>query len=335
MSHYPSRTDIVTAMRNPHVSYKSTELVGGSIIQKGSRIIQYAGGYTSVFPFTSKSNGKVAVRLWIADIGDAKKRSQEISNYLKNLNSDYFAGFKYIDDAILINGSLYPIVIMDWVNGCTLKEYINNNISNSSKILALAESFKNMVAYFHKENIAHGDLQHGNILVKADGSLVAIDYDSMYIETLDGMIDTIKGLEGYQHPKRKSNKYVHSKLDYFSELVIYLSLLVYANQPSLWDKYYKTNDLLFSKDDLSEPHNSQLINNLLSSNNEDIKELTVKLKEELNLSDITNLSPLEELLVNKREVTKEGIFDKWDNQPNPPKKKVVTKPITKNITNKF
>ncbi|WP_218599191.1 AarF/UbiB family protein [Polaribacter sp. NJDZ03] len=335
MSNYPSRTDIVTAMRNPHVSFKSNEIIGGSIIQKGSRIIQYSGGYSSVFPFHKQTGSKVAVRLWIADIGDAKKRSLEISNYLENLDNSYFAGFKYIDDAVLVNGTLHPIVLMDWVDGQTLKEYINTNILDTSIILKLAQNFKEMTTYFHKENIAHGDLQHGNILVKSDGSLVAIDYDSMFIEPLSGMSDTIKGLPGYQHPSRNSNKFVHLKLDYFSELVIYLSLLIYADSPNLWDSYYETEDLLFSKEDFIDPSNSKLIIDHLKSTNPRISELTEKMVEELNSTDITQLRPLEDLLINRLKVAKDNIFDKWDKQPNQAKKKQVELPNKNDITNKF
>lgn len=335
MANYPSRTDIVTAMRNPLVSFKSNEIIGGSVIQKGSRITQYSGGYTTVFPFHKQTGNKVAVRLWIADIGDAKKRSLEISNYLENLNNAYFAGFKYIDDAVLVNGNLHPIVLMDWVDGQTLKEYINSNIKNVSKILDLAENFKEMTAYFHKENIAHGDLQHGNILVKDDGSIVAIDYDSMFIEPLNGMSDTIKGLPGYQHPARNSNQFVNSRLDYFSELVIYLSLLIYAETPKLWEDYYETEDLLFSKDDFANPNNSKLINSHLKSSNPTISELTEKMIEELKATDINQLRPLEELLINRREVAKDNIFDKWDKQPNKSIKKQVSLPNKNDITNKF
>jgi len=335
MANYPSRTDIVTAMRNPLVSFKSNELIGGSVIQKGSRITQYSGGYTTVFPFHKQTGNKVAVRLWIADIGDAKKRSLEISNYLENLNNAYFAGFKYIDDAVLVNGNLHSIVLMDWVDGQTLKEYINFNIKNASKILGLAEKFKEMTAYFHKENIAHGDLQHGNILVKNDGSIVAIDYDSMFIEPLNGMSDTIKGLPGYQHPARNSNQFVNSRLDYFSELVIYLSLLIYAETPKLWEEYYETEDLLFSKDDFANPNNSKLINSHLKSSNQTISELTKKMIEELKATDINQLRPLEELLVNRREVAKDNIFDKWDNQPSKSIKKQASLPNKNDITNKF
>jgi len=322
-------------MRNPSVSFKSDELIGGSIIQKGSRVIQYSGGYTTVFPFISKSKKKVAVRLWIADIGDAKIRSLEISKYLKNLNNEYFAGFKFIDKAILINGSLFPVVVMDWVEGRTLKDYVHDNISKPNKLIELAENFKQMVAYFHKENIAHGDLQHGNLMIKNDGSIVAIDYDSMYIEPLDGMTDIIKGLPGYQHPNRRANKLINVKLDYFSELVIYLSLLVYADKPMLWQEYFETEDLLFSKEDLNEPNSSKLIANLILSDDAMISMLANKLKEELKKGDILDLCPLEELVVNKLEESRDSIFSKWDKQPNPPTDKELTFPDKKSITDKF
>lgn len=333
---YPSRTDIVTAMRNPQVSLIASELIGGTIIQNGSRVIQYPGGYTTVFPFNTNKGEKVAVRCWIADIGDAKRRSQEISTYLVNLNSPYFCDFKYLEDALLINGKTYPIVLMDWVEGKTLKDFINDNIhSNPSSISKVRENFKEMVAYFHQQNIAHGDLQHGNILVNPDCSLTIIDYDSMYIKPLEGMTDSIKGLPGYQHPSRSANRFVNPKLDYFSELVIYLSLLVYENQPDLWEKYYETEDLLFSKYDFANINHSVLINSILQSNNQKIVDLTNKLKEQLAKSDIQQLEPLENLLIDRMKVIKDSIIDKFGKQPNPPSKKEVKLPDVNNITNKF
>lgn len=333
---YPSRADIVTAMRNPHVSFKANELIGGSVIQKGSRIIQFSGGYTTVFPFHTKDLKKVAVRCWIAEIGDAKKRSQEISTYLNALNNPYFCDFQFLDDAILINGSVHPVVVMDWVDGKPLKEYINDNISSLKSILPkIAHSFKQMVEYFHKENIAHGDLQHGNILVKEDGSLIIIDYDSMFIKPLEGFADEIKGLPGYQHPSRHQNRYLNHKLDYFSELIIYLSLLAFGQYPNLWNKYYETEDLLFSKNDFHNPSNSQIINALLSSSNQTIKELTQRLKEQLTKTDLMDLQPLEQLLTNKLEAAKDHIALKWDKQPNKPEKKVIHFPNSNDITSKF
>jgi serine/threonine protein kinase len=331
---FPSRTEIVTAIKNPQTCYKARELIGGNVVYKGSNIIQYAGGYTTVFPFIDNSGKKVAIRCWCADIGDARKRSHAISNYLSNEKNPYFVKFKYVDNAILIAGQEQPVVVMDWVEGKPLKEYINDNC-NSIAISALAEKFKLMVADFHKRNIAHGDLQHGNILVKSDGSLVVVDYDSIFIDAINGMPDVIKGLPGYQHPARGKNKTINPQLDYFSELVIYLSLLIFAENPSLWQNYYDAEDLLFSKDDFANIRKSMIYQKYCNSVNPVIANLCLKLEEFLSKNDIQDLMPLEVALVDKLEKAKEDIAYKWDNQPNPPQPKIIVLPDTNSISDKW
>ncbi|QLQ08322.1 MAG: hypothetical protein HZY76_21580 [Anaerolineae bacterium] len=47
--------------------------------------------------------------------------------------------------------------------------------------------------------IAHGDLQHGNVLVAAD-ELRLIDYDGMYVPPLSGRESHEIGHRNYQHP---------------------------------------------------------------------------------------------------------------------------------------
>lgn len=331
---FPSRTEIVTAIKNPQICYKAKELVGGKILYKGTIVIQYAGGYTTVFPFIASSGKKVAIRCWCADIGDARKRSSAISDFLSNEQNCYFVNFKYVDNALLINGGLQPIVVMDWVDGEPLKEHINNHC-NSTEISELAEKFRIMVADFHKRNIAHGDLQHGNILVKSDGSLVVVDYDSMYIPQLKGMNDIIKGLPGYQHPARHKNQYLNPKLDYFSELIIYLSLLIFAENPSLWQRYYGEEHLLFSAEDFANIKQSSIYWQYKNSSNKKIFTLINKLEEELTKTDLQELLPLEELLIDKLKEAFDGIMGKIFNQPNPPKKKVIVLPDTDSITKKF
>ena len=331
---FPSRTDIVTAMNNPKICYKANELVGGDIQRKGTRIVQYAGGYTTVFPFKTIRGEEVAVRCWCADIGNARQRSAAISDYLSKEQNPYFVNFEYVHDAVLIKGDLYPVIVMEWVDGKTLKEHINEN-TNTSSILQLADKFKLMVEELHKRNIAHGDLQHGNIMVKADGSLVLVDYDSMYIEKLNGMPDIIKGLPGYQHPARNKNQYVNHKLDYFSELIIYLSLLIFAERPQLWQCYFETEDLLFTKDDFVNIKSSWLYKEFCNSSNAAISNLVKKLEESLNATDIQNLLPLEEQLVGKWKKTMDDIFGKMDKQPNPPEKTVYVLPDVNSIISRF
>ena len=311
MNTYPSLSDIVAAMQNPQVCFKSKELIGGTVLKKNNRILQYSGGYTTVFPFLTREGKKVAVRCWIADIGDAKHRSIKIADYLRTLQSPYFVDFIYLEQALLIQGKFYPVVLMEWVEAKTLKDYINDHIFKSPELLIdIANDFKHMVAYLHDAGIAHGDLQHGNLLIKPDGNLVLIDYDSMYIEPLLGMSDTIKGLPGYQHPGRALNEKINSKIDFFSESVIYLALLVYAESPDLWTVYYETEDILFSKDDFANPTDSVLFKKLSRSPNATIASLTNKIKEQLMQSDIQQLLPLEELLIDQLAIARDKITSK-------------------------
>lgn len=290
-----SRTEIVTAMSNS-VCHKADELKGGSVIKKGSRVVQYAGGYNNVFPYIDKNGKKVAVRCWWADIDQAKERCYRISEFLKKDTSHYFVNFKYVDNALLIAGALHPVVVMDWVEGQTLKNYVNEKKPSKAVFLDLAEKFLDMVKYLHSQNIAHGDLQHGNIMVRPDGSLALIDYDSMYVDSLNGFTDVVKGLPGYQHPARDKNRILNPKLDYFSELVIYLSLHIFAESPELWDEYVDTEDLLFSMADFADLKHSKLYAAYYNSASPIVSQLMKELENALGIDDINKLEPIESLL---------------------------------------
>ena len=288
----PSRTEIVTAMSN-EVCRRAPELKGGDIIRKGTRVVQYSGGYTNVFPFVKKNGEKVAVRCWCADIDSAQERCHKISEYLKNDTSHYFVNFNYVKDAVLIAGALHPVVIMDWVEGKTLKSYVSDKKPSRELFLDLAEKFRKMVEYLHTKNISHGDLQHGNIMVRPDGSLALIDYDSMYIDGLDGFPDVIKGLPGYQHPARINNRLLTPKADYFSELVIFLSLNIFAENPQLWYEYVDTEDLLFSRDDFANLKQSKLYKKYAKTTSHQIGTMMNAMLQMLAVKDINDLLPLE------------------------------------------
>ena len=325
----PSRTEIVTAMSNS-VCHKADELKGGSVIKKGSRVVQYAGGYNNVFPFIDKDGKRVAVRCWCADIDQARERCQRIAEFLKKDTSHYFVNFKYVDKALLITGTLHPVVIMDWVDGLTLKNYVNEQKPSKAVFLDLAAKFLDMVKYLHSQNIAHGDLQHGNIMVRPDGSLVLIDYDSMYIDSLNGFTDVVKGLSGYQHPARDKNRLLNPKLDFFSELVIYLSLHIFAEHPELWDEYVDTEDLLFSMTDFTDLKQSKLYATYCHSANPIVSRLMQELENALGKEDINDLESIESLLGSEPKVRPstvginiDNILSKMKTSPTHPAKTVI------------
>lgn len=301
----PTIPDYSTCIKTPALVHPQV-LKGGHPIEKGVRLIKYSGGFCVVFPYQTAA-GKYAVRCWHAEVSNAKRRTQLIAETLKKVNLPYFVGFEFYEDGIMTSQGIQPIVVMDWVEAKSLKKYLAEHISESNVINEIADNFKKMVKDLHENHLSHGDLQHGNIMVRPDKSLVLVDYDSMYVPALKGMPDEIKGLIGYQHEARWNNLNVTEKADYFSELVIYLSLKALAKMPSLWNELNMedTETLLFSGEDIQSKGTSSIFGILKTD--PDLAPLTNKLCEFLGKSSIDELTPLEDAIVSKSE----GISAKW------------------------
>lgn len=303
----PSIPDYSDYIKTPALVHPSV-LQGGHPIEKGARLIKYSGGFCVVFPYQTAAK-KYAVRCWHAEVADARHRTQIIAEALKKSNLPYFVGFEFYEDGIMTPLGMQPVVVMDWVEAQSLKKFLAEHIMESVVINEIAENFKKMVADLHANHFSHGDLQHGNIMVKPDHSLVLVDYDSMYVPDLNGMSDDIKGLVGYQHEARWNNKFVSEKADYFSELIIYLSLKALAKIPDLWKdlNIEDTETLLFSGEDI-QSHGQSNIFRLLKTDSE-LGVLTDKLCEFMSKSSIDELSPLEEVIVSRCD----SISAKWQN----------------------
>lgn len=289
---------------------RANMLIGGSPVKKNGRQIKYSGGFCVVFPFETSSK-KYAVRCWHINVNDIRNRTRLISDAIKSAALPYFVGFEYVPDGIQTAQGAQDIVVMDWVNARTLKKYIADNIHIPTKIVALADSFKKMVADLHSHHFAHGDLQHGNILVKDDGSIVLVDYDSMYVPALSGFSDDIKGLAGYQHPSRWNNKTVNEYIDYFSELIIYTSLIALSKFPNLWRELNleDTETLIFTAEDISSKGSSKIFQILES--NQELQPLSIKIKDCLGKTCISELEPLENVIIDKQKAIVDNLADKW------------------------
>ena len=285
--------DYVNSIQVPQL-IKAAPLAGGTPDMNGVRPVMFTGGFCIVFPYSTQ-NAKYAVRCWHAHLDGAQERTRQIAQYLGSVHLPYFVNFQYVEDGIATPKGIMPIVIMDWVDAKPLKKYIQTVVNDSQALSRLADNFLQMVEELHKNGISHGDLQHGNIMVRADGRLVLVDYDSMYVPSLKGYDDFIRGLKGYQHPARWTNKSVTPKADYFSELVIYTSIKALAKYPHLWYdlQMEDTDTLLFSGDDIDSGGRSEIFDIL--SRDAYLKELVEVMREELSHADIDELRPLEEV----------------------------------------
>lgn len=260
------------------------------------RLLSFSGGFTVVYPYEVNSE-KWAFRCWHTEMGNVRRRFEIIARAIQKSNAKYLCDFAYVDEGIIVDGKIYPTTRMRWVDGSKIKDYICQNKTNKVLLHQLAKNFLALVQDMHHHNLAHGDLQHGNIIVDPSGNLFLVDYDSFYCDELKGEPDIITGLKDYQHPLRHTNNVITEKVDYFSELIIYLSILGIAAKPELVDKYQveDSEHMLFESNDFAHLRSSKIYQELhgISFN---IDMLLIILEQYLSATSLDDLRPFDQVL---------------------------------------
>lgn len=292
-----NKQDIVTAILNSDTFLKVPELKGAKPrIEFNGKPYAFTGGFNMVFQLEHQ-NKKWAFRVWHVPMGEHTDRYRKISKYLSEKKLPYFADFIYDEKGILVNGNLLDTIRMEWLEGKLLKEYLEENLGNKNKLTKLANDFLEMCKTLRENKISHGDLQEGNILVDKNSNIKLVDYDSVCIPDIEGQKELVTGLKGYQHPSRFKGGKASLKADYFSELVIYLSILALSENSNLWNKYKvkDTQYLLFTETDFEDFANSEIYNDLQKLSNS-IKSLTRILNSYLSENNYLNLTSFEHYL---------------------------------------
>lgn len=272
-------------------------------------VLFYSGGFCQAYPL--KKNGvfgKKCLRLWWQEMALDRQQCQisAVSKFFATQYNSNVIKYHYEPNALRVNGStILSGIVMDWVEGDTLLDYVRKNYQNRNALLRVAKSFFDMVIRMNQQGISHGDLSAENIIVKPSGELCLIDYDSFYVPSMYNLYDqNLRGTKGYQHPQRICGpvQKMSAKDDFFSQQVIYLSLLSIADNPNL----YKERDkcILFPDTvmvDVKSFTNSSIYKSILSSKNEEICARLEILSENMkgNISDVQPLTRLDECIFNR------------------------------------
>lgn len=256
-SFWPSARHFTEAIQCPGVSF-SNHLLRETLpaIDRLGMPLVTSGQFAYVYKLKSRSGGcDFAVRCFRGYLGDRGLRYRAIQKHIQAYPLPFLSGFTYEPEGILVSGQRFPILFMKWIEGPTLDLYLDEMIGRREVMLHLAEEWLKLIGSLQDAGIAHGDLQHGNIIVE-HGRLCLVDHDGMFVPEMAGWSSSELGHQHYQHPRR-DEKFFNAGLDNFSALVIYLSLLSLAEEPGLWAEHHDEN-LLFTRKDFLEPASSSL-----------------------------------------------------------------------------
>lgn len=270
---WPSLQDYNEAIQFPQSAFDDPELKFGSPELSPLGLPRaITGQFASVYRLSCGTRNW-AVRCFSHEVKDHQQRYELISQYLATANIPHLVGFNYLPKGIKIRGQWYPILKMEWVNGNPLLTYIKHNLNNISVLQQLATQWVIMIRAMQAKGIAHGDLQHGNILITQNGEIKLVDYDGMFVPPLAGKKSLELGHRNYQHPARTEDDF-GPYLDSFSAWVIYISLVGLCVDGKLRALFNADNEfLLLRKDDFNERSASPVLARLEQHSDSSIQAL--------------------------------------------------------------
>jgi Ser/Thr protein kinase RdoA (MazF antagonist) len=137
---------------------------------------------------------------------ERRERYQAISEFILSNKPPWLVHFEYQEEGIRSarDGRWYPLVVMDWVEGQTLFEWLDERCAEGDQpnLRRLMQRWAVLNVNLELYQIAHGDLQHGNVLVARGEELRLVDYDCLCVPALVGRDCLEQGIEDYQHPDR-------------------------------------------------------------------------------------------------------------------------------------
>jgi hypothetical protein len=216
-----------------------------------------------------------AIRCFLRPISDHAERYDAISKHLRKVRLPYDVNFQFLKQGIQIRSNWFPVVKMRWAKGDLLHTHVEKHLGNPFVIEGLREQWVRLVRDLESAQVAHGDLQHGNILVRG-GSIQLVDYDGMWVPALKGRNATETGHRAYQHPERSGQDY-GQEIDRFSALVVYLSLAALERDVTLWERFHTGDNLIFVREDFLQVGRSPVWEHLRRLGSREIDQLTAAL----------------------------------------------------------
>jgi hypothetical protein len=286
MPSWPTQSDYKDALQNPDTAFRDPDLQVSQAERSPMGVPRArSGAFASVYKLLRGPNA-IALKLFNFPNEDRASRYQAVSDYLKKLGAkkpNSMVGFKYHAEGIRVGKWWYPTLTMEWVKGKSLGEWVREamekKVPDVAAVKAMSDAWCQLVFDIQNVSIAHGDLQHDNVMV-VGSTPILVDYDGMCVPDLapSNPAKRLEQLEfgkpAYQHPARPNEK-LGLHLDHFAAWIILIAMRAMVADPSLYVRYVlktENENLLFTPPDMAYPASSTLWGELTKSKDPDVRE---------------------------------------------------------------
>ena len=250
---YPLLSEYVSAIT--HASENLDQLKHLEVVEdEHGEPYRSSGAFAVVFKMRDPRTGQLyALKCFTEEQEGRAEAYRKIEEELEVAGTTYFTSMRYYERELFVDSSVsreseFPVLLMDWVDGCTMELYIREHYHDSYAMEMLCYRFCRLAAYLRSQPFAHGDVKPDNIMVSDTGTLTLIDYDGMFVPSMQGESSPTLGTEEFRHPLRTPELF-DATIDDFALASIALSLRAIALDSQLLDQYGAPDRLLFSASD--------------------------------------------------------------------------------------
>ena len=263
---YPLISEYIEAIQYADETFETAELRAlRPVLGNDGRPLMTSGNFAVVFKMQNQQTGELfAVKCFTQDQPGRAEAYRQIVAELRYIDAPYFINLQYEDEALWAGDydHAFPVVVMPWIDGEPLDQHIRRLAKEDpARLYLVAYKFSVMASWLVNQPFAHGDLKPDNILVRADGSMVLVDYDGLYVPSMRGMASREAGTPAFRHPNRLNMPF-DEHIDDFALASINLSLYLIALKPSLLQTHGAKDRLLFSDEDYCNIAASKIISEI-------------------------------------------------------------------------
>lgn len=223
---YPLISEYIEAILSSEDNFDKLSNLRPILDEYGNPIMS-SGNFAVVFKMTDGEK-IYAIKCFLKEQKGRKEAYNQICDYMSSIHTKYFVSTNYYDKELFVNTTQteeneFPVLLMDWIDGLGLEEYVSQNLGNGEKLSNLYNNIQNMIEWLLPSHLAHGDLKPDNIIVNADGDIVLIDYDGMFVPSMQGQHSREQGTPQFQYQGRTKsdfNEYIDDYAAIFLALII-------------------------------------------------------------------------------------------------------------------
>ena len=258
---YPLISEYIEAIKSAEDNFDELCYLRPVLNDDGMPVMS-VGGFSVVFKMKDERDGKLyAIKCFTKEQNGRAEGYKLIADELEFVSSNYLIQVKYLEKELFVDTEqtdedVFPVLVMDWVEGKTLDKYLHDNSEDKFLLELLAYQFCKMASWLLSQPFAHGDLKPDNILVKNNGSIVLVDYDGMYVPAMKGDNAREQGSPGFRHLTRLKGIF-DEHIDDFPIALIAMALKAYSINPELLNEYCNNDTMFFTEKDFAHIHSTK------------------------------------------------------------------------------